>query len=246
MLFPWLVDLVRKGHPNQATSFVTRFVGPCIFCKCLRYLSWERTEVTSSFTLPGEPDLPCCVRSVPPSGRQNSISQCFLWKTTGSLSPRTTFCCYLCANSRVGPVCSVQEVQGLSPWGHRGPQSCRCPLAHNSFVHATTWNTMTVLFEIFLMASLKVKQKSLFLAKMFFLLIRIISQCPWCWEQSNERLWCAPCLFGAQSSCGPDLGWYSLLFSQHPLCLLCNSGPFICVLRGQGATDLMQTSTAVD
>lgn len=52
MLFPWLVDLVRKGHPNQATSFVTRFVGPCIFCKCLRYLSWERKEVTSSFTLP--------------------------------------------------------------------------------------------------------------------------------------------------------------------------------------------------
>lgn len=28
MLFPWLVDLVCKGHPNQGTSFVTRLLAP--------------------------------------------------------------------------------------------------------------------------------------------------------------------------------------------------------------------------
>lgn len=28
MLFPWLVDFVNKGHPNPATSFVTRLLAP--------------------------------------------------------------------------------------------------------------------------------------------------------------------------------------------------------------------------
>lgn len=169
---PFLVRwFSSQGSSQLGHSFVTGFVDPCIFCKCLRYPSWhwERTEVRGSFTLP-------------PSGRQNSVSHCFLWKTTGSLSPRTTFWCYLCAKSRVGPVCSVQEVQGLSPWGHRGPQSCRCPLAHSSSVYSTTCKAMAVLFEIFLMASLKIKQNFSSLQRCFFLLKRIISQCPCCWE----------------------------------------------------------------
>lgn len=146
---------------------MTGFVDPCVFCKYLRCPSWERTEVTGSLT-------------PPPSGRQKSVSHCFLWKTT--FSPKITFWCYLCAKSRVGPVCSVQEVQGLSPWGHRGPQSYRCPLAHSSSGNSATCNAMAVLFEIFLMASLKIKQNFSSLQRCFFLSTRIISQCPWCWE----------------------------------------------------------------
>lgn len=141
MLFPWLVDLVCKGHPNQGTSFVTRLLAPA-FSASVSAISPGRGQRSPAASHSPVSQTCLAVSTLPhlQEGRtaSPSVSCKKKKKTTGSLSPRTTFCCYLCAKSRVGPVCSVQEVQGLSPWGHGGPQSCRCPLAHNSFVYSTT------------------------------------------------------------------------------------------------------------